>query len=347
MAMDDEPARLNRARGGDSAAFSSLMRSYEREIVTHCYRMLGSLADAEDTAQETWVRAWSRLSTFEGRASFRAWVYKIATHACLDALDSRRARALPDDLSPAWDLGVPTPAASNEPIWLEPIPDALVADGARGPEARVSARESIALAFLVTIQCLPPRQRAVLLLRDVVGWSAEEVADLLESSVPSVNSALQRARESIEHTPDVDHAARRVSTDLDDARTRSLVIRYVRAWESGDLPGLVELLASDATVVMPPVVSWYRGVEAIAGLLRAVAFPADGAKRFRMRESRANGQPAFATEMSEDGGITWKPQSVHVLDIDGDKITRMTVFLGEEPTRRLAATLGGSGPDAS
>ena len=274
--MSDEAALLAAARAGDEHAFALLTSPYRRELEVHCYRMLGSLHDAEDLLQETMLRAWQRLDASEGRSSLRRWLYRIATNACLNTLErSPRVLLFPT----AHDAGLP--AARVE--WLEPYPDSLLPDKA-DPQARLDLRENVALAFLAAIQHLPPRQRAMLLLFDVLGWSAGEIAELLETSTAAVNSGLQRARKTLDTRP----APRPAEED-----ERVLVERFVAAWERVDVQGFVDLLAKDAVMAMPPEPVWFAGGDAVGEFFATV--PANGdLTRVKLVPTRANLRPALA-----------------------------------------------------
>jgi RNA polymerase sigma-70 factor (ECF subfamily) len=275
----EEAALLAAAREGDEHAFAQLTGRYRRELQVHCYRMLGSLDDAEDLVQETMLRAWRRLGGFEGRTSLRRWLYRIATNACLNTLE-REPRVV---LFPTGGDADPPPLARTS--WLEPYPDSLLPDPAEGdPEARLDLRESIALAFLAAIQQLPPRQRAMLVLFDVLGWSASEIAELLETSVSAVNSGLQRARATLDARP-----APRPSEEDE----RVLVERFVAAWERVDIEGLVVLLREDAVMAMPPEPVWFSGAPAVGEFFATV--PAEGdLTRIKLVPTRANHRPALA-----------------------------------------------------
>jgi RNA polymerase sigma-70 factor (ECF subfamily) len=304
--------------------FEQLAESHRRELQVHCYRMLGSFQDAEDLVQETLLRAWQKLDTFEGRASFRAWLYKIATNVCLDALDRRPRRSLPPETHRASDPTAPIKPPITEPIWLEPFPDDLLADESSGPEARYGARESITLAFLTALQILPARQRAVLILRDVLDWHAEEVATHLELSVPAVNSVLHRARATM-----AKHYRARGSdalrADGGDPATRALLDQYVRAWENADIDALIALLKKDAAFPMPPSPSWYRGREAIRKFIAEKILAGDARGRFRLLPTRANGQPAFGWYQRDETGV-YRAFAIHVLRFDGKLIAAATTF---------------------
>ena len=283
--------------------------------------MLGSVQDAEDLVQETFLRAWRGFSAFEGRASFRNWLYRIATNACLNALTSRAVarRLLPEALGPPAG-GLPGDAPALDVAWLEPYPDALmegVPDAAPGPEARYEMHEAVQLAFVAAIQHLPPRQRAALLLHDVLGWSAGETADLLESTVASVNSALQRARATLERRlPGSRPGAQ------PDERQRALVERYVRTWEDRDLDGFVALLREDVVLTMPPWPQWYVGRAAIREVF---AWVWRGA-RFRIVVTAANRQPALAMYARSGGESGWEAHAIQLLDFQGGSIAALRTF---------------------
>ncbi len=324
-----DPAMMNRlaaARAGNPDEFSALAEPHRHELQVHCYRMLGSLQDAEDLVQETLIRAWQRLNTFEGRAPFRAWLYKIATNVCLDALDRRPRRALPPARQRASDPANPPAPPITEPIWLEPIPDELIADTDTSPEARYAARESITLAFLAALQVLPPRQRAVLVLFDVLDWRANEVAQTLGLSVSAVNSALHRARTTLAkhyHARGIES----IAANSSDARTRELLERYVRAWENADIDALIALLKEDATFPMPPSPSWYQGRAAIRAFIAANILAGDARGRYRLLPTRANGQPAFGWYQRDESSALFRGFAIQVLTFDGDLIADISTFM--------------------
>jgi RNA polymerase sigma-70 factor (ECF subfamily) len=305
---------LVRARAGDGDAFRELTDPYRRELQLHVYRIVGSAQDAEDLLQETLLAAWRDLEQFQGRASIRAWLYRIATNRSLDALRASRRR--PEDLQRMTD--VPEPTRRTEPIWLEPFPDVLlegIPDQAPGPEARYEAREAIALAFIVGLQHLPPQQRAVLVLRDVLGFRAGEVADMLETTEPSVNSLLRRARGAFESRLP---AAGRERAPLPSSKLeRDILGRFADAVEAGDIDGMVALLTDDAWLTMPPEPYEYQGPAAIRVFLlgREVARGA-----LRVVPTRANGQPAFACYLGA------RPYALCVLALEGDRISAITWF---------------------
>jgi RNA polymerase sigma-70 factor (ECF subfamily) len=323
MVADDD-ATLAAARSGDEAAFARLVAPFQRELKAHCYRMSGSIHDAEDLLQEGLVRAWRGLPTFEGRSTLRTWLYKVTTSACLDALESKGRRILPMDLGPANGDASAEPARAFEPTWLEPCPEHLYAEAPVSPEARYRTRESVALAFLVALQLLPAKQRAVVILRDVLGWQATECASLLGSSVASVNSALQRGRETLEVSA---AGAREIPAPIDDAHTSELLARYVHAWELADVGALVSLLREDATLAMPPWSAWFRGPAAIGASIGAMLFTPGARGTFRLVPTRANGLPAFAMYQRDPAGGAMRARAVHLLEVDGTSISAITAFL--------------------
>ncbi|CAN5780313.1 sigma-70 family RNA polymerase sigma factor [soil metagenome] len=305
--------------------FSSLTEPYRRELQAHCYRMLGALQDAEDLVQETLLRAWQRRETYAGRASLRIWLYKIATNLCLDTLERRKRRTLPIVRQKAATLDEPIPPDVDEPIWLEPFPDALLPTAEMTPEARFSMRENISLAFLVLLQQLPPRQRAVLTLRDVLDWQASEVAELLELTVPAVKSLLFRARRTL--------AAQPHGVALDDTRPvypdsamRALLERYTTAWEMADIDELVTLLKEDATFSMPPIPTWYQGRKTIGNLVAKTIFRGNAQGRWRLQPTWANGQVAFGLyRVGETAGV-YHPYGIQVVKFEYMMIADITTF---------------------
>ena len=310
QSRESETAKhLRAAKNGDQDAFSELTEPYRRELQVHCYRILGSLHEAEDMVQETLLKAWKRLDTYEGRASFRAWLYKIATNTCLDYLDQRRSRRLlPLDVSPASDPRTSILPPALEATWLEPFPDEWLHDtSAVNPESRYTDVESISFSFMTALQFLPPRQRAVLILRDVLDFSANETADVLEITVSSANSALHRARVTLagryqSRGPESSPAS------ISDERTQWLLNHFVQAWEAADVAGLIALLKEDATLTMPPSPSWYQGREAIGIFVAGTIFGEGGmfggraSGRWRLVPTRANGSPAFALYQRAENG---------------------------------------------
>ncbi len=339
-----QPALLEASTRGDREAFQRLAEPYRRELQLHCYRMLGSLQDAEDLVQETFLRAWRGLAGFKGDASFRSWLYRIATNVCLTALAKRASarRALPETQAPpAASDQMPEGAPATEIAWLEPYPDAAlegIADDAPGPDARYELHEAVQLAFVAAIQLLPPRQRAVLLLRDVLGWSATETAGLLDTSVASANSALQRARATLgKRFPTGQPTSLSTSLPAPDDQQRALLDRYVRTWEDADLDGLVALLREDAVLSMPPWPQWYRGRAAIRAFFGwALGSAACGSLRsprsYRLVLTAANRQPAFAVycrvadEVAESAGSEWRAHAIQLVTLQGDAIAALTTF---------------------
>jgi RNA polymerase sigma-70 factor, ECF subfamily len=323
---ESTPQRHASARMNQS--FERLAEQHRREIKLHCYRMMGSLHEADDIVQETYFRAWRSFDSFDGRGSFRAWLYKIATNACLSALESRKnvRRLMPDQLGAALEgsiTGMPGSPATDV-AWLEPYPDDDfhgVADEAPTPEARYASREAAQLAFVATIQQLPPRQRAALLLCDVLGWAAAEAAALLGGSTASINSVMQRARETLnKRFPD----GRPQVLDRPDPAHRELLGRYLKAWESHDVDGFVALLREDAEVTMPPWLQWFIGREPVRSFFSMVWKTCAG---LRLVPTAANGQPAFAVyELSATTG-TWDAHSIHVLTLKHDAISALTLFV--------------------
>jgi RNA polymerase sigma-70 factor (ECF subfamily) len=314
---------LARARAGDGEAFRELTEPHRRELQLHCYRILGSVQDAEDMLQETLLSAWRGLDRFEERASMRAWLYKIATNRCLNSL--RDAGRRPAPALPAWPgAAPPEPTRRSEPLWLQPYPDALLdglPDTAPGPEARYESREALALAFTAGLQRLPPRQRAVLVLRDVLGYPAAEAADILETTETSVNSALQRARATL-----TQHA----SADRDQApppqspRERAIIDQFVDAFEAADAARLVALLTDDAWMSMPPEPLEYQGHAAIAEFY--VSRTWWGTQPIRLVPTRANGQPAFGYYLQDPHAPVDRANGLIVLTLAGDKICAITRF---------------------
>jgi RNA polymerase sigma-70 factor (ECF subfamily) len=323
---------------GDRDAFASVADRYRRELEVHCYRMLGSAEDAEDVVQETFLRAWRRRETFRGQSTVRAWLYGIATNGCLDVLERRSRRLLPQYLTAASDPSVVPPPA-GEVSWLEPYPDRLldeVVDRGEGPDEALVARETIELAFLVAIQHLPPRQRAVLILRDVVGWSARETAAMLGISTVAGNSALQRARETLrDHLPD-----RRLEWGRSrppDPLERAVLARYMDAWTNTDLDALVALLKEDARLAMPPTPAWYAGRESIGRFFANFPFGPTASPHLHV-PTRANRQPAFAVFLRPTPGAVPQPFALEVLRIEGGSIAELDFFLQPELLERFAVT---------
>ena len=321
--MEQVPAELvARARAGDGEAFRALTEPHRRELQVHCYRMLGSLQDAEDVLQDTLLAAWQSFGGFEGRASLRTWLYKIATNRCLNARRSASRRPARE-----WDVpGVepPEPTRLGEVVWLEPYPDTLLEGaihGPLGPEARYEQTESISLAFVTALQVLPPRQLAVLILRDVLGFHSNEVADMLDSTVESVNSALKRARASLQRRRapnDEREPPPAPGSRFEDA----IVAKFARAWESADLDALVAILTDDVFVSMPPMPFEYEGRDVVARFCAGIF---GSGRRFHLVRTRANGQPAFGAYLRGPNGIR-HGIGLYVLTLTGDRICAMTRF---------------------
>jgi len=322
----NENELLDAARKGDEDAFGRLVGPYRVELHAHCYRMLGSVPDAEDALQDALLSAWRGLPRFEGRSSLRSWLYKIATNACLKAIERRPRRVLPIDYAPAADPHDGPAEPVTESVWLEPYPDEGLGleSGLLGPDARYEQREGIELAFTAALQHLPARQRAVLILRDVLGFSARETADALETTSVSVDSALQRAHKSVdERLPKQTQQA--TLRSLGDQALGEVVDRYVAAWERNDVDAVVAMLTEDARMTMPPLPSWYSGREAIAGFLRG--WPLSDEKRWRLVPTSANAQPAFGGYLWDEGTQTFRAHSVEVLTLRGTRIEEVTAFL--------------------
>jgi RNA polymerase sigma-70 factor (TIGR02960 family) len=316
---------ITRARAGDGEAFRELTEPYRRELQVHCYRMLGSLQDAEDVLQDTLLAAWQGLGEFEGRASIRTWLYRIATNRCLNALRSARRRPAQE-----WNIPQvepPEPSRLGEVVWLEPYPDALF-EGAMGaiksqlgPEARYQQTEAVSLAFVIALQLLPARQRAALILRDVLGCHANEVADMLDSTVASVNSALKRARARLRRV--LPPTSDRESPPAPDSRSEhALVAKFVRAWESGDVDALVALLTADVSVSMPPIPLEYHGRDVVGRFFASII----GRRSHDLVPTRANGQPAFGAYLRAPAGGIRHGTGLFVLTLVGDRICAMTRF---------------------
>jgi len=332
-----EALALEAARAGDETQFAELVAPYRRELTAHCYRMTASLSDAEDALQDALLRAWRALPGFEGRSSLRTWLYKVTTNACLDALSKRKERTLPYDLEAPASGGARPAAPVLEPIWVEPCPETYWQNVAVGPEARYSVRESVTVAFLVALQALPPLQRAVLILREVLGFSAADVAELLETSVAAANSALQRARATMdERRAEVERGE---ILDAADSAVAALLARYVEAWESGDAAQLVSVLREDALMTMPPVPTWFRGRDAIVEFLSAI-FSQMGSQR--LVPTVASGVPAFGAYLRAPGDSAYRAQSIHVLRIADGRVAGVDVFMDPSLFTRfgLPAELG-------
>ena len=309
------------AQAGDQMAFEALVDGYRRELLVHCYRMLGSFHDAEDLVQETLLRAWEKRTSLTSPGSYRAWVYRIATNLCLNRLRSAPRRSLPPGTYPQSDPSSPAPPRLREPIWLEPFPDELEASQRSDPEGRALRLEQITLAFLVALQCLTPEQRAILLLRDVLEWEASEVAQWLNLSVPAVNSALQRARSALRQ--------RKVGSEtpmhLARPQLQGLLDRYVALWEQADILGLVALLREDAWFTMPPFPVWFQGHTDIARVFATYIFTPG--RQWRLLPTRANGSPAFGLYRREARADVYQLFGMVVLGMEGEQIASLVAFL--------------------
>lgn len=316
----EETTYLNAARSGDQEAFAQLVEPYRKQLLVHCYRILGSFEDAEDMLQETLVRVWKRLDSFEGRSSLRAWLYKIATNASLDALDSRRVRGLPKELygrgNPTQPL--PAPVQAN---WVEPLPDEWI-DGQPDiyPEARYEVRESITLAFVAALQKLPGRQRAVILLCDVMGWSSNEAAEILDMTTAAVNSALQRARETLKHS-----AHKSTPVHLNE-NLSALLARYVAAWETADSAALIAVLREDVALTMPPLPVWFGGHADVKAFLDGFLFQSADPFKVKLEAVRFNGSPAFATYQMDESGV-YRAAALQILTIEDGLISEINDYL--------------------
>jgi RNA polymerase sigma-70 factor (ECF subfamily) len=333
----EDTALVDAARGGDEAAFGQLAQRFRPELHAHCYRMLGSAHDAEDALQETMLRAWRALGRFEGRSSLKSWLYTIATNTCLNAIERRPKRVLPVDYGPAADPHGGPGEPVVETTWVEPYPDEMLGleDGYAAPDATYELRESVELAFVAALQHLPPNQRAVLILREVLGFSAKETADALDTSVASVNSALQRARASVdERTPEQTQQA--TLRALGDEELQAIVDRYVKAWETCDVETVVKLLTEDANFAMPPLASWFHGEEALRVFLSG--WPLSGNWDWRPVPVRANGQPALAFYTWDENENAYMPFALNVLTFRGNRISDVTAFVAKsiEPEEREA-----------
>jgi RNA polymerase sigma-70 factor (ECF subfamily) len=304
----------------DHTDFPDLIEPYRLELQIHCYHLVGTIQDSEDLVQETFLKALAKEETLKERASLRAWLYKIATNTCLDFLRSQKRRFVPLTHQPGSSSQDPIPASIYEPIWLEPYPDPDNAiDTASNPEQEIERRESIRMAFIALLHRLPPRQRAVLILQDVIGWQAKEIADALNTTVPAVKSALHRARVTLENTP-APMPSQQADEDL-----RPQLEAYVRAWENGDVDGLVALLTDDATFSMPPIPSWYAGRENIRALIAKTIFAGDAKGRWRMLPARANGQIAFALYRQNPAG-NYDSYGIQLLEVEGSYIRDIITF---------------------
>ncbi|MEO6858772.1 MAG: sigma-70 family RNA polymerase sigma factor [Solirubrobacteraceae bacterium] len=324
--------RLGRAQEGDEDAFRALVEPHQGELHAHCYRMLGSVYDAEDAVQDAMLRAWRGLPRFDGRGSLRSWLYTIATNSCLDQLGRRSKRVLPMDFGPASDPQIAPGEPIVESTWLEPYPDQAfgLQDGYSAPEARYERRESVELAFIAALQHLPANQRAVLLLREVLGFSAKETAEMLDTTVASVNSAMQRARATVDERVPTSSQQATLRT-LGDETLRKLVDRYVEAWERCDVQAFASMLTEEASFAMPPLARWYHGREGIATW--ASQSPLSGQWRWRTLLTRANGQPALGFYSWNDEAGAYIAFALNVLTFEGELISGVTAFVARSIER--------------
>jgi RNA polymerase sigma-70 factor (ECF subfamily) len=312
---------IEQAKAGDAEAFRELTDPYRRDLQVHCYRILGSLQDAEDALQDTMLAAWQGLGGFEGRSSLRTWLYRVATSRCLNALRAARRRPRADFSLP--DVELPEPSGQGEVPWLEPYPDILLdgtAGSPQGPEARYESTESISLAFIIALQLLPPRQRAVLILRDVLGFHAAEVATMLDSTVESVTSALKRARATLQRRDRIEGTA----PPANSPEEVEIVARLTRAYQTGDVDGVVALLTDDVRIAMPPLPLEYEGRDLAARFHRAVTFR-EG-RTYYVVPTRANGQPALAAYVADPRGGPSHAVGLFVLSLSGAQISAITRF---------------------
>jgi RNA polymerase sigma-70 factor (ECF subfamily) len=317
---------LSAAQGGDEGAFASLLQPYRGELHAHCYRMLGSVHDAEDAMQEVLLRAWRALGRFEGRSSLRSWLYTIATNTCLNAIARRPKRVLPIDYGPRTDPHHGPGEPLVESVWIEPYPDREIGleDGPYAPEARYEQRESVELAFTAALQHLPPNQRAVLILREVLGFSAAEVAESLETSVPSVNSALQRARKTVDDKLPAESQQKTLRA-LGDERLTTIVTDYMDAMMAGDVDRVVSMLSEDVAWSMPPLASWFGGIDEVRDFLRL--WPLSGAFDWQHRATIVSGQLASGAYTWDEDEQAYLPFALDVLTLEGDKIKEVTAFV--------------------
>lgn len=307
--------------------FGRLVDQYRRELQAHCYRLMGTVHDAEDMVQETYLRAWRNRASLANPASLRAWLYRIATNACLDALKKHPPRFVPITREAASTLSEPIPAEVRDPVWLEPYPDHLLLADDHDPENYIVTRETITMAFIAAVHLLPPRQRAVVLLRDVLDWQIDEIATALNTTLSAVKSALHRARETLERHGYAPRGAREVAREvaLDDT-VRAQLDAYVRAWETADINTLTSLLIDDATFSMPPIPSWYRGRDTIRDLVAMTVFSGQAHGRWRLLPTRANRQIAFGLYRQTDVRGTYHAYGIQVLTVDRNQIADITTF---------------------
>jgi RNA polymerase sigma-70 factor (ECF subfamily) len=308
----------------DQRTYGEQLEPHRRAIYAHCYRMLGSIQDAEDAVQETLLKAWRALDRFEGRSSVRTWLYSIATNVCLRMIERRPSRVLPIDYGPPGDPHLPAAPPLLESTWIEPYPDGRlgIEEGLAGPDARYEQREAIELAFIAALQHLPARQRAVLILREVLGFSGAEVASMLDSTATSVYSLLQRAHATLEQRlPERSQQA--TLRSLGDEQLTAIVARYVEAWTESDVDALVELLTEGATLTMPPTATWFRGRDAILTALGGT--PLNGTQSYRLLRTSANGQPAVSVYQRDGSGV-YVHHHLAVLTLRDRRIDELTTF---------------------
>ncbi|HEY5054052.1 MAG TPA: sigma-70 family RNA polymerase sigma factor [Solirubrobacterales bacterium] len=348
IATERERRLLTEAQAGDESAFRGIVDPYRGELHAHCYRMLGSVQDAEDALQESMMRAWRGLGRFEGRSSLRSWLYRIATNTSLNAIEKRPKRVLPVDYGAASDPRQGPGEPLVESIWMEPFPDEQFGLDAEiaGPEARYEQREGVELAFIAALQHLPANQRAVLILREVLGFSANETAETLETSTASVNSALQRARATAkERLPE--KSQQKTLRALGDERLSEIVEAYMAAWERNDVDAVVAMLAGDVSFSMPPLRTWFGGRDAVATFL--AGFPLAGNWRWRPLRVCANGQPALAFYSWDEDAGSYRPFALNVLSFEGEKVSDVTAFIVRStqiPNREVLARLPEQPADA-
>jgi RNA polymerase sigma-70 factor, ECF subfamily len=319
-----QDADLARARDGDDAALTRLVTPLRRDLHAHCYRMLGSLHDADDAVQEALVRAWRGLARFEGRSTLRTWLYTVATRACLDVVDARSKRALPVDLGPSSEHAVLDQLPRTDIAWLGPYPDAGLLHDPAGPEARYEQREAVELAFVAACQHLPGNQRAALLLFDVLGFRAAEIAAMMDTSTTSVNSALARARRILAKKLPA-RTQQQTLRSIGDSGARTLATGFASALERGDAEALIALLTEDVTWSMPPLLHWYHGIDAVSDF--AVQVPITRCPSWRHQLISANGQAAIAFYLGTDPARPHDAWSITVLDLRDDQIAEITSFL--------------------
>ncbi len=326
-AGDVDDLDLVRARDGDDAAFSRVVAPLRRELHAHCYRMLGSVHDADDALQDALLRAWRGVARYEGRGSLRSWLYTIATRTCLDAIETRRRRALPVDLGPSSDGAVLDDVPLTEVAWLGPYPDVGLAERRPGPHVRYEQREAVELAFVAALQHLPGNQRAALLLFEVLGYSVAEIAGMMGTSTTSVNSALARARKVVAERVPAPTQQQTLRT-IGDMRLRQVVAAFAAAFERRDVDALVALLTEDVTWSMPPLAHWYAGLGAVTDF--AAQVPLTRCPSWRHRSISANGQPAVAFYVGDDHASEHHGWSITVLTLRGERIAEITSFLGRD-----------------